>query len=336
MSAPDAANTWPLLIAEVANCHGGDEGYLRDLVARLCAGVADAVKFQPIVADEVVSFRHPMREVFESLEFAEGVLADAAAAVRSAGKRALFDVYGPRSLAIAMAAGAEGLKIHAMDADDAGLLGAALGTGLPVLLSVGGATEVELAAAVETAAGRPLCLMLGFQRYPTPPSEARVARVAALRERFGVPVGYADHAPGADPMAVILPCVAVSHGAVCVEKHVFLPDRETLHDFQSALPPDGLDALRPLLVEAAESTGSPSLALSDEETAYRLDYRKPAVAASFLPSGHALESADVTFVRAVVPAGETPVYRAGLPAALGRTLAREVRAGEALTEEALI
>lgn len=325
---------WPLLIAEVANCHGGDEDYLRDLVERLSAGAADAVKFQPIVADEVVSHRHPMREVFESLEMRSEVWEEAVVFLRGAGKPAWFDVYGPRSLSIALGSGAAGLKIHAMDADDAGLLEMALASELPVLLSCGGSTEDEVRAAVEVAAGRPLCLMLGFQRYPTPPQEARIARLATMRERFGVPVGYMDHAPGPDPMAVVLPCMAVSHGAVCVEKHVYLPDRETLYDHQSALPPDGIDALRPLLVTALAATGSPELTLSEAESAYRLEYRKPAVATAFLPAGHALEPADVVFVRAPVPEGETPVYRAGLPATLGRTLARETRIGEALTEEA--
>lgn len=326
---------WPLLIAEVANCHGGDEEYLRDLVARLALGAADAVKFQPIIADEIVSHRHPMRDVFESLEMRGEVWEEAVAVLQEAGKPAWFDVYGQRSLGVALGVGAAGLKIHAMDADDAGLLDAAVASGLPVLLSCGGSTEAEIASAVAVAAGRPLCLMLGFQRYPTPAAEARIARLATMRELFGVPVGYMDHAPGADPMAVVLPCMAVSHGAACVEKHVLLPARETPYDHQSALSPDDIDALRALLATAIAATGSPDLTLSEAESAYRLEYRKPAVATAFLPEGHTLEPADVTFVRAVAPEGETPVYRAGLPAALGRTLAREVRIGDALTEEAL-
>lgn len=326
---------WPLLIAEVANSHGGDEGYLRELVARLAAGSVDAIKFQPVLADEIVSSRHPMREVFESFEMAEEVWVDVAADVRAAGKQAWFDVYGPRSLAMAVGAGADGLKIHAMDADDLAFLGNALTTGLPVALSCGGATEEELTAAAGIAAGRPLCLMLGFQRFPTPASEARVARIAPLGERLGVPVGYMDHVAGDDPLALILPCLAVSHGAVCVEKHVFLADRETPYDSQSALPPDAIDGLRELLVAAREATGSPDVTLSEAELAYRSEYRKVAVAARDLAAGALLGEGDVRFVRAEAPEGETPLDRSDVRAAVGRALARDARAGDALTEEAM-
>lgn len=330
-----SATGWPLLVAEVANTHGGDEGYLRDLVARLAGGAADAVKFQPVVADEVVSPLHPMRVVFESLEMPSEVWDPAAEEVRAAGKEVWFDVYGPRSLEMATGAGAAGLKIHAMDADDLVLLDSALSTRLPVMLSCGGATEKELAAAVGAAGGRPLCLMLGFQRYPTPAGEARVSRIAPLGERLGVPVGYMDHVAGDDPLAAILPCMAVSHGAVCVEKHVFLPDRETPYDSQSALSPDALDELRSLLVAARDATGSPGMELSAAELAYRSEYRKVAVAARDLGAGAALGEEDVRFVRAEVPEGELPVHRADVSRAAGRALSRHLRAGEALTEEAL-
>ncbi len=330
-----SARGWPLLVAEVANSHGGDEDYLRELVGRLAAGSADAVKFQPISAGEICSVGHPMRGVFESLQIQATAWASVSAEVRAAGKEAWFDVYGPASLAVALESGADGLKIHAMDADDDGLLDAALSSGLPVTISCGGSTPDEIAAAVEVAAGRPLCLMLGFQRFPTPVAESHLARVPVLRERFGVPVGYQDHSPGDDPMALVLPCVAVSHGAVSVEKHVYLPGRETPYDFQSAVSPDALDALRGHLVSAKEATGAPDLALSAAEEAYRLEYRKPATAARALPAGHVLRSEDVVFVRAPVPQGQTPIHRAALPGALGRTLAREVPEGDALTEEAL-
>lgn len=327
--------TWPALLAEVANCHGGDAGYLDDLVSALCAGAADGIKFQPVYADELCSPLHPMHTVFAKLSFPREswpVLADR---VRAAGKQVWFDVYGPDSLAVALSATPDGLKVHAMDFDDLEFIGAVLDTGLPVLLSTGGATLPEIDAVAEKVAGRPACLMVGFQRYPTPMVEANVARLRTLRERTGLSVGYMDHVGRDDEFARLLPCLAVAEGAYVVEKHVYLDDRETAYDAASALSPTELDALAALLGDTRAALGSGSFERSAEEIAYAVSYRKPAVATRYMDVGEIVEPGEFAFVRAEWSEGEQPLYRADLPGAMGRALIRPLDVGETLTREAL-
>lgn len=326
---------WPLLLAEVANCHGGDERYLTDLVAALATGRADAIKFQPVYADELCSPLHPMHPVFQRLSFPPESWPAFASRVREAGKQVWFDVYGEYSLGVALSCEPDGLKVHAMDFDDVAFIDRVLDAGLPVLLSTGGATLDEIDAVVSAVAGRPACLMVGFQRYPTPLAEASVARVCALRERTGLPVGFMDHVGRDDEFARLLPCLAVAEGAVLIEKHVYLDDRETAYDSASALSPLELDALAALLGDTRTALGTGDFERSAEEVAYAASYRKPAVALRDLSVGTSVEVADFGFVRAEWPEGDAPLYRADLPSALGRTLARPLARGEALTKGAL-
>ena len=54
--------------------------------------------------------------------------------------------------------------------------------------------------------------------YPAPEEEYNVAVLESLRRVFGVPIGLSDHS--LDP--VLVPALAVLHGACVVEKHFTL------------------------------------------------------------------------------------------------------------------
>lgn len=77
------------------------------------------------------------------------------------------------------------------------LIRACAATGRPLVLSTGMATLEEVAAAVAVAreggAERQLRLLHCVSGYPTPPEQANLSAIAALREHFGAPVGWSDH-----------------------------------------------------------------------------------------------------------------------------------------------
>lgn len=91
-------------------------------------------------------------------------------------------------------------------------------TGKPVALATGMADMDEVDAAVEALRGAgcgELTLLHCVSTYPTPPAEANLAAIGALRERFGDPVGWSDHTVDA---GVVRRAVR-HHGAAMVEFH---------------------------------------------------------------------------------------------------------------------
>ena len=94
-------------------------------------------------------------------------------------------------------------------------------TGKPIVLSTGMGELAEIERAVEAlregGCARPTLLHC-VSSYPTPPSEANLAAIRTLRERFDVPVGWSDHTVDE---TVVARAVRV-HGAALVELHLDL------------------------------------------------------------------------------------------------------------------
>ncbi len=128
---------FPQLIAEVANCHGGDKKYLLNLTSELCGTDADAIKFQLILPGEFISCKHSMYQIFEDLQFPLSVWQQVSKLVKRSKKILAFDVYGPASLALAKKLNADLVKIHAMDTDNIVLIKKAVAMNVPVIISTG-------------------------------------------------------------------------------------------------------------------------------------------------------------------------------------------------------
>jgi sialic acid synthase SpsE len=74
--------------------------------------------------------------------------------------------------------------------------------------------------------------------YPLPPEEANLLMIPALKERYGVPVGYSGHEPGLQ-----ISLAAVALGAVAVERHITLDRAMWGSDHAASLEPHGLMSL---------------------------------------------------------------------------------------------
>jgi sialic acid synthase SpsE len=284
----------PFLIAEIANSHGGSCDYLHRLTVALCRTEAPVVKFQYIVADDFLSPFHPQYRLFKSLELSSSVFLKMVRLIHGAGKKAYFDVFGEKSLAMARRVGADGFKIYASDIGNEPFIKAVLSHGKPVLVSVGGATLDEIDEMVNLCSGKKFCLMVGFQSFPTPIKESNVNRIKFLKERYGCQVGYMDHSPAADPFSAFIPCLAVGAGACCIEKHTFLKARKTLYDWQSACDPSEFDHLARLLRLTHDALGTPAVSLSRSERNYSRSKRKIIVAATTIQKGDRIRSTDIT------------------------------------------
>jgi N-acetylneuraminate synthase len=86
----------------------------------------------------------------------------------------------------------------------------------PMIISTGMATPEEIARTVSVVReeGAPFALMHCTSTYPTPYEHVQLGCIAALRDRYGVPVGFSDHTLGS-----YMAFAAVAVGANLFEKH---------------------------------------------------------------------------------------------------------------------
>lgn len=125
-------------------------------------------------------------------------------------------------------------KVASRDLTNLPLLECIAATGKPVVLSCGmdGPDAIEQALVIVRRAGSPVVLLQCTSSYPTAPADVNLRVIPALRQQFGVHIGYSDHTLGG---AVALGAVAL--GAVMIEKHITLDRNQRGRDHACSLTP---------------------------------------------------------------------------------------------------
>lgn len=253
------SNTRPYVIAEMSGNHNGDISRAKLLVEAAKWAGASAVKLQTYRADTITirsdrpEFRissglwagRTLYELYEEAHTPWDWHADLFAYGRELGIAVFSSPFDTTAVDFLESLGAPAYKIASPEIIDWGLLERVAGTGKPVIVSSGMASDDEIAEALHVLAsnGARDCLLLHcISAYPTPIADAQLSRIPYLAERFGVPVGLSDHTMG-NTVAV----AAVALGAVAVEKHftlarvdggvdsAFSLEKQELKDFCSAL-----------------------------------------------------------------------------------------------------
>ena len=113
-------------------------------------------------------------------------------------------------------------KIASFEVMDLELIRYAASKGKPMVISAGIATDREIFEAIDacrSVGNDDITLLKCTSAYPADISDANLAMIPAMRDRYGVKVGLSDHSPGS-----IVPVTAVALGVVMIEKH-FILDR---------------------------------------------------------------------------------------------------------------
>jgi len=211
-------------IAEASSNHAQDIGRALAFVDAAADAGCDAVKFQLFRVDELFapeilaqSERHRARKAWElPLEFL-GPLSE-----RCSERQILFSCTPFYLAAVAaLEPHVAFFKIASYELLWTGLLEACAATGKPVILSTGMATMEEIrhaVAALARAGAVDVTLLHCVSAYPTPPREANLSAIAAIREATGCKTGWSDHsrAPAVIERAVH------RWGAAAVEFHLDL------------------------------------------------------------------------------------------------------------------
>jgi sialic acid synthase SpsE len=322
-----------LIVAEIGNNHEGDFARAEDMIWAAAAAGADAVKFQTIVPEKLVSVLESTRIAqLRRFQFSYDQFAALAAVARRAGVTFLSTPFDLESVA-ALDPLVPAFKIASGDNDFFPLIEAVARCGKPILLSTGLADLAAVARAKDCierisrdlAKHGGLVLLHCVVAYPTP---AEQANLGALRDlaTLGTTVGYSDHTLGAD--AAVL---SVALGARVIEKHFTLDKNQSdFHDHKLSADPADMKELVRRVREAEVLLGSGGKRILSCEAAAEKRARRGIAAARDLDPGTIVSAADLIGVRP----------RAGLaPGAedllIGRRLTAAVPRGAAVLPEHL-
>lgn len=329
------------IIAEAGVNHNGDLNLARQLVLAAKAAGADAVKFQTFRAEKLAVPSAPKAayqkandgegtqvDMLKRLELDEAAHRELFALCAKEGIQFLSTPFDEDSVGLLERLGVKALKLPSGELTNRALLERAARTGLPLILSTGMSELSEVAHAVSwvrALSAAPLTLLHCVSQYPAPPEQSNLRAMDALREAFGLPVGFSDHTSGIETA-----CAAAARGAVVLEKHLTLDKSLPGPDHKASLEPAEFKALVDAVrrVEAMLGDGIKRPAPCEQST--RAVARRSLVAARALPAGHALAAGDLLAKR---PGTGIPPDRA--PSLLGRRLKRAVAADEPLSWEAL-
>lgn len=151
-------------------------------------------------------------------------------------------------------------KIASASLTDDALLRHTRAKGKPIVLSTGMSTLDQIDHAVDVLGKEDLVLLHCCSAYPSQYADLNLRAIPALRERYGVPVGYSGHETG-----IASSVAAVVLGACMVERHVTLDRSMWGSDQAASLEPNGImRVIRDIrLVETALGDGAKTVLPSE-------------------------------------------------------------------------
>lgn len=169
--------------------------------------------------------------------------------------------------------------------------------GLPIVMSTGMCDNEDIAKAIKvlTENGVPLdkiTLLHCNTQYPTPYNDVNLRAMCAMRETFGVNVGYSDHTLGIE-----VPIAAVALGATIIEKHFTLDRSLPGPDHNASLTPDELTALVASIRNIEQALGASVKRVTASEKKNMIAARKSIVASRDISKGELFSEENITVKR---------------------------------------
>lgn len=322
------------VIAEIGNNHEGDFDLALELVSRAADAGADAVKFQTIVPERLVSVQDQKRiEQLRKFQFAPEQFQQLREHSDACGVEFLstpFDIATVDWLDELVPA----WKVASSDNDFFPLLDRVAATGKPVIISMGLGHHTEApqllnffrdAWARHGVTEGELALLHCVVSYPTPDDEAALGQIGCLKLP-GVTPGYSDHTLGIKAAEL-----AVAAGARIIEKHFTVnKNHSEFRDHQLSADPEDLRqmvyAIRHVERMMGKQPGQQSCEASNRDAV-----RRSLSAAVDLPAGATLTMEQLVWVRpgtGIRPGQESMV--------VGKRLIKAIRAGEPVLPEHVV
>ena len=237
------------VIAEIGINHNGDLAICKKLISLAVASGCNAVKFQKRTVDVVYTadeLAKPRENPFgptngdlkRGLEFNKAQYGEIDAYCKQVGIPWFASCWDEGAVDFIDAFNPPCYKIASASLTDDALLRHTRAKGRPIIMSTGMSTLEQVDHAVEVLGTKDLVLMHTCSTYPSVYGELNLRAIVALRERYGVPVGYSGHETG-----LASTVAALALGAATIERHITLDRAMWGSDQAASVGPSGLTQL---------------------------------------------------------------------------------------------
>ena len=323
-----------LIVAEIGNNHEGNFAVAQEMIDCAVTAGADAVKFQTIIPERLVSPDNTERlNRLRSFQFSYEQYEELSRQAKEAGVvffSTPFDIQSAQFLNNIQAV----FKIASGDNNFFPLINSVVSFGKPMIVSTGLADLALLDHLysdihngwLKVGLNPGLAFLHCVSSYPVPLEQANLGAIATLKARYPMAViGYSDHTLGNE-----VAMYAVAAGARIIEKHFTLDHQYSdFRDHQLSANPEEFRCLVESIRHIENIMGSGNKKAQPCEEALKDSVRRSIAAAMDLPTGTTLQQDDLTWVRpgSGLPPGEESRL-------IGRTLRRSLLQGElmALTD----
>jgi N,N'-diacetyllegionaminate synthase len=300
-----------LIIAEAGVNHNGSLETAKQLVDVASEAGADMVKFQTFSANRQVttsaqkadyqnhttSASESQHEMLLKLELSRAMHEELITYCKQCGIKFFSTGFDMQSIDMLVDLGLEQFKIPSGEITNLPYLRHIGKYGKPVILSTGMANlgEIESALDVLETSGTPrsqITILHCNTEYPTPMEDVNLRAMQAIRDAFGVAVGYSDHTLGIE-----VPLAAVSLGATVIEKHFTLDCTLPGPDHKASLEPYELKAMVRAIRNIEIALGDGIKRPSPSEAKNKPIARKSLVAAVAIQTGECFTETNLTAKR---------------------------------------
>ena len=323
-----------LVIAEIGNNHEGSYTLAEEMIGLAVEAGADAVKFQAIIPEKLVSIQQKTRiKQLKKFQLSYDEFTKLSKVAKNEGVIFLstpFDIDSALFLNELVPA----YKIASGDNDFYPLIEVIAEIGKPIIMSTGLMNLDEIKKSVlfikniwkKNHNKEELALLHCVSTYPTPLENANLLAINELEQIADI-VGYSDHTSGIEAAVFSIAC-----GARIIEKHFTIDNNYSdFHDHQLSLNPTEFNKMVVQIRIVEQMLGSGKKVPSDLELKSKQNIRRSIVANHNLSAGHKIILEDLDWVRpggGVRPGNEEKL--------IGKKLNRAMKVGEMIELKNLV
>ena len=329
--------TNPYVIAELSANHGGDIKRAKDSITMAAKSGVSAIKIQTYTPDTMTinsnlpdfvvkgglwsgrTLYELYSEAYTPFEWHEELFKHA----KNCGITLFSTPFDESAVDLLESLGAPAYKIASFEIVDLPLIKYVARKNKPIFMSTGMASKNEIEDAVRAVRENSdvdLLLFHCISSYPAITEESNLNNLTWLAETFGVKVGLSDHTTNN-----IAAVTAIGMGAVAIEKHFKLDNKECGPDSSFSLSIDELSKLVNDCNDAWTAKGVVSFNRARSE-AQNLIFRRSIYFIKRVKKGQKISKQDIRRIRPGF--GLPPKYFDSL---IGRELAVDVNPGDAVT-----
>jgi sialic acid synthase SpsE len=319
----------PYLVCEAEINHDGSlEKAIKMINAAKECG-ADAIKFQFIIADNIAEPENPYYKLFKKVELTKEDFIRIKKAADGVGITCFATVPDLSTVEWVPELGFPAVKIGSTNITNLPLLEEVAKLGVPIILSTGMSILDEVRDALNVIGHDRVILLHCTVGYPIDLSDVNLKMMSNLKDEFqDYNIGFSDHTEG-----YLAPVLAVSMGAVLIEKHFTLDKNSEGPDHHFSATPQEMKELADHIRNIPVIMGKHKKQPTEKEKKVLKSVRRFVVASRDLEAGTLLNQGDLHLKR-INPSvdGIEPKY---LHTLRGKRTNRPIKKGEPITMDVL-